>query len=46
MRSMQAADEHLISIRQMTATVKGTHELVFSYIGPSDIAAANIIEEH
>jgi hypothetical protein len=34
MKSMHLAEEYLISIRQITATVKGTNELVFAYTGP------------
>jgi hypothetical protein len=36
MKSIQLAEEHLISVRQITATVKGTHELVFAYTGPTE----------
>jgi hypothetical protein len=38
--SMQVAGEHLVSVRQMTATVKNTHEVVFSYTGPAEPTAA------
>ena len=39
MHSMQVAAEHLVSVRQMTATVKNTHEVVFSYTGPAEPTA-------
>jgi hypothetical protein len=34
--AVEFADQQLISIRQITATVKGTNELVFLYTGPAD----------
>ncbi|MGE0039336.1 MAG: hypothetical protein AB7S93_27395 [Xanthobacteraceae bacterium] len=36
-KSMQVTEERLISVRQITAIVQGTHELLFSYTGPGDM---------
>ena len=34
--AIEFAEQHLISVRQITATVRGTSELVFLYTGPTD----------
>jgi hypothetical protein len=39
LKCMKLADEQLISVRQMTAAVKDTHELIFSYSGPAQRSA-------
>ncbi len=43
--AIKFADEYLISVRQMTATLKSTHELIFSYTGPVIYARAKMQDE-